>query len=131
MPRDPNITTFARTDDQGFEAAQALALQIENMNLPNVVAASQLKAVKPDGTQAWMVRVVYTTDSVPRPITNLPNVRRVDWREKKSPNNAGGEEFVRLAIVSALMWTGIAVAGGTAIWWVVSSATDDSSTDSQ
>jgi len=131
VPQDPNIATFAREGDHTLTAARSLASQIENMNLPEVVAASPLKAVKPDGSQGWMVRVVYTSDAVPVPITELANTRRVDWEEKTTSNNDAGRAFVRLGIVSALMWTGIAIAGGTAIWWAVSAATDDSSTTSE
>lgn len=127
VPEDPSIATFARADNQSLTAARSLASQIENMNLPGVVAASPVKAIRPDGSEGWMVRIAYTSSEVPRPIRSLPSVKEVSWDLKTSSNEAQGRAWLRLGIVSALMWTGIAVAGGTAVWWLVSAATQSES----
>lgn len=131
VPKDPSIATFAKVGDDSLTGARSLASQIENMNLPNVVAASPVKAIRPDGSEGWMVRLAYTSDEVPHPIRALPSVEPVGWELKTTSNKEQARAWLRLGIVSALMWTGIAVAGGTAIWWAVSAATDDSSTTSE
>jgi len=131
VPEDPNIATFAPTGTTDLTSSRSLAAQIENMGLPAVVAASPVKAVRPNGSEAWMVRLAYTSEEVPHPVAALPNARPVSWELKTTSNKEQARAWIKLGIFSALMWTGIAVAGGTAIWWAVSSATGDRSPSSE
>jgi hypothetical protein len=126
----PNKATFAPTGQATLPAARSLAAQIERMNIPEVRAANPVKAQRPDGSEPWMVWVVYTSEEVPPPVANLPGARQIGWEEKKTANPGQRWAWIKLGVASALLWTSLAVTGGMGLWWAYSSVTGDSSSHS-
>jgi len=123
----PNKATFTPTGEATLTAARSLAAQIKRLNVPEIRAANPVKAQRPDGSEPWMVWVVYTSEEVPPPVANLRGARRVGWDEKKTSNPGQRWAWIKLGVASALLWTSLAVAGGMGLWWAYSSLTDGSS----